>query len=163
MIDKKHVMQTMDWSKYDLPGWLEQFGAWQATAQRNQKTKNPIAVAMKEAKLKLKKKDIAKLMAYYFCDESIEEVRGKNKILCEITDDEARAVQRLILDVINNTDSEALLGWMDVIICRYFERHSWSKLQTPERTVMEAKYDIRCGLAVLHYRYPFIKYNKGHI
>lgn len=83
-------------------------------------------------------------MAYYFCDESIEEVRGNKKLLCEITDDAARAVQRLILDVINNTDSEALLEWMDVIICRYFERHSWSKLQTPERTVMEAKYDIRC-------------------
>ncbi len=50
---------------------------------------------MKEAKLKLKKKDIAKLMAYYFCDESIEKIRGKNKILCEITDDEARAVLSL--------------------------------------------------------------------
>lgn len=97
---------------------------------------------MKEAKLKLKKKDIAKLMVYYLCDESIEEVRGKNKILCEITDDEARAVQLLILDVINNIDSEALLEWMDVIIYRYFERHSWSKLQAPERTVMEAKYDM---------------------
>ncbi|MFL4393358.1 hypothetical protein RJ729_00725 [Acinetobacter pittii] len=90
-------------------------------------------------------------------------MRGKKKILCEITDDEARAVQRLILDIINNTDSEALLEWMDVIICRHFEGYSWSKLQTPERTVMEAKYDIRCGLAVLHYRYPFIKYNKGNI
>lgn len=87
----------------------------------------------------------------------------KKKILCEITDDEAIAVQRLILDVINNTDSEALLEWMDVIICRYFERHSWAKSQTPERTVMEAKYNIRCGLAVLHYPYPFIKYNKGHV
>lgn len=83
--------------------------------------------------------------------------------MCEITDDEARAVQRLILDVINNTDSEALPEWMDVIICRYFERHSWAKLQTQKSTVMEAKYDIRYGLAVLHYHYPFIKYNKGHI
>ncbi|MDA3557716.1 hypothetical protein MKL42_09445 [Acinetobacter sp. AOR15_HL] len=91
------------------------------------------------AKLKLKRKDIAKLMAYYFCDESIEEVRGNKKLLCEITDDAARAA---ILDVINNTDSEALLKWMEVIMCRYFERHSWSKLQTPERTVMEVKYDI---------------------
>ncbi len=72
-------------------------------------------------------------------------------------------MQRLILDVINNTDSEALLEWMDVIICRYLEGYSWSKLQKLERTVMEAKYDIRCGLAVLHYRYPFIKYNKGNI
>lgn len=105
----------------------------------------------------------AEKLSHYFCDESIEEVRGKNKILCEITDDEARAVQRLILDVINNTDSEALLEWLDVTICRYFQRHSWSKLQTPERTVMEAKYGIRCGLAVFRYRYPFIKCNKGHI
>jgi hypothetical protein len=105
----------------------------------------------------------AEKRSHYFCDESIEEIRGKNKILCEITDDEARAVQRLILDVINNIDSEALLEWLYVIICCYFERHSWPKLQTPERTVMEAKYDIRCELAVLHYRYPFIKYNKGYI
>lgn len=82
---------------------------------------------------------------------------------CDITDDEARAVQRLVLDVINGTDSEALLDWMQVIISRYFNDRSWAELETPDRIVMDAKYDVRCGLAVLHVRYPFIQYVKGTV
>lgn len=28
MIDKKHIRQTMDWSKYSIEGWLKQYGAF---------------------------------------------------------------------------------------------------------------------------------------
>ncbi|MFW1777583.1 hypothetical protein ACG9XQ_10765 [Acinetobacter baumannii] len=162
MIDKKHVMQMMDWSKYDLPEWLRQCGAWQQSCANGYRSSNPIAAAMKKAKVRISKNQRAKLIAYYLCDEEPPKTK-RNKVICQITDDEARAVQRLVLDVINGTDSEALLDWMEVIISRYFNNRSWSELETPDRTVMDAKYDVRCGLAVLHMRYPFIEYVKGRI
>ncbi|USP42182.1 hypothetical protein [Acinetobacter sp. XS-4] len=162
MIDKKHVMQTMDWSKYDLPGWLSQCGAWQRSCRNSYRSSNPIAVAMKKAKVRLSKAQRAKLIAYYLCEEEQPKIK-RHKMTCDITDNEARAIQRLVLDVINGTDSEALLDWMQVIISRYFNDRSWSQLETPDRTVMDAKYDVRCGLAVLHVRYPFIQYVKGTV
>ncbi|MDC4815651.1 hypothetical protein NQ815_18235, partial [Acinetobacter baumannii] len=112
--------------------------------------------------VRLNKNQRAKLIAYYLCDEELPKIK-RHKMSCDITDDEARAVQRLVLDVINGTDSEALLDWMQVIISRYFNDRSWAELETPDRTVMDAKYDVRCGLAALHVRYPFIQYVKGTV
>ncbi|MDC5023935.1 hypothetical protein OHW20_02590 [Acinetobacter baumannii] len=157
-----HIMQTVNWSKYDLPGWLRQCGAWQQSCKNSYSSNNPIAVAMKKAKVRLNKNQRAKLIAYYLCDEELPKIK-RHKMSCDITDDEARAVQRLVLDVINGTDSEALLDWMQVIISRYFNDRSWAELETPDRTVMDAKYDVRCGLAALHVRYPFIQYVKGTV
>lgn len=159
-----HIMQTVDWSKYELQGWLRQFGAWQNTAKGGYRSSNPIAVAMSKAKVRMSKQNKEKLIAYYMCDENFEEKpKIDRNICCEITDDEARAVQRLILDVLNGTDSEALVDWINVLISRYFHNRSWSELQTHTRTVMDAKYDVRCGLAVLHVKYPFIEYVKGTV
>lgn len=28
VIEKMHIMQAVDWSRFDLEGWLYQFGAW---------------------------------------------------------------------------------------------------------------------------------------
>ncbi|MDO7187308.1 hypothetical protein [Acinetobacter baumannii] len=157
-----HIMQAVNWSKYDLPGWLRQCGAWQRSCKNGYSTNNPIAVAMKKAKVRLNKNQRAKLIAYYLCDEELPKIK-RHKMSCDITDNEARAVQRLVLDVINGTDSEALLDWMQVIISRYFNDRSWAELETSDRTVMDAKYDVRCGLAALHVRYPFIQYVKGTV
>lgn len=33
MIDKKHLLNSMDWAKYTIDGWLEQFGAWCETVR----------------------------------------------------------------------------------------------------------------------------------
>ncbi|ADX92146.1 hypothetical protein J513_1827 [Acinetobacter baumannii 1397084] len=52
---------------------------------------------------------------------------------------------------------------MDAIIERYFNQKSWTQLVTPERTAMDAKYDVRCGLAALHNRYQFIRYKNGSV
>ncbi|MCY6411216.1 hypothetical protein QTA56_03560 [Acinetobacter sp. VNH17] len=158
-----HIMQTVDWSKYDLPDWLRQCGAWQRSCKGGKQAANPIAVAMQKAKVRLKKKDRAKLIAYYLCDTQELQQTAHHKVSCQITDDEARAVQRLVLDIINGTDSEATLEWMDTIIGRYFHDRSWAELETPDRTVMDAKYDVRCGLAALHVRYSFIRYVKGTV
>lgn len=158
-----HIMQTVDWSKYDLPDWLRQCGAWQRSCRSGQYSDSPIAIAMKKAQVRVKKKDRAKLIAYYLCDAQGVQQAIRHKVSCQITDDEARAVQRLVLDIINGTDSETTLEWMEVIISRYFHDRSWAELKTENRTVMDAKYDVRCGLAALHVRYSFIRYVKGTV
>ena len=118
---------------------------------------------MTRAKVKSFKADKGKLIAYYLCDENFKETPNTKKGTCEITDNEARAVQHLVLDVINGSDSEALLMWMDAIICRYFKLYSWAEMETDDRTVMDAKYDIRCGLAVLHVKHQHIRLTNGKI
>ena len=159
-----HIMQTVDWGKYDLPDWLRQCGAWQRSCRAGRYSDSPIAIAMKKAKVRVKKKDRAKLIAYYLCDTGTEnQAKRTGDVVCQINDNEARAVQRLVLDIINGTDSETTLEWMDVIISRYFHDRSWAELKTQERTAMDVKYDVRCGLAILHVKYPFIRYVKGTV
>ncbi|MCU4387977.1 hypothetical protein KTH40_10220 [Acinetobacter haemolyticus] len=158
----QHILQSVDWSKYNLPDWLRQCGAWQQSCSKGYDTSNPLSGAMQKAKVRLNKKDRAKLIAYYLCDEELKKTK-RHQMTCQISDDEARAVQRLVLDVINGTSSETLLDWMQIIISRYFNNRSWAELETPYRTVMDAKYDLRCGLAALHVRYPFIQYEKGTV
>jgi hypothetical protein len=155
------ITNTVDWSKYDLEGWLHQFGAWMNSVSGTcGKSINPIAVAMDEAVVKSK---VAKLtdeqkkeiIAAHFLNE-IKPKLTKTNVACQINDNEARAVQRLILDL--QGQSEIMDDWIDAIIDRYFYGNSWSRMRNENRTEHDAKQDVKCGLAVLHTRYNFIKY-----
>lgn len=155
----QHIMQAVDWSKYDLPEWLRQFGCWLGVYQDS--GKKIITLTMEKARLKLKGDERAEVIAQYICDNKFRDRPKRNKnAVCLISDDEARAVQKLVLDVINGTDSEIMLDWMQAIIDRYFSGFSWPAMVTPDRSLMDARSDVKCGLAVLHGRYTFIKYQK---
>lgn len=153
-VEKQHILQTVDWSRFDLEGWLYQFGAWmnnQYSEPRNQMIKT-----LKSKKLgKLKREQ---LIGRYMADLEYMETPRKAKMVCSINDNEARAVQRLILDM--QGQSEVLDEWLDAIIDRYFYGNSWAQMRTPKRTEMDAKYDVRCGLAALHSRYGFILFKR---
>jgi hypothetical protein len=156
-----HIMQTTDWTKYSLEEWLYQFGAWMySNSGTCGKSINPIAVAMDQAAKKRKQevKGKEQIMADWLCseDSTIPKSRGKG-IACEITDNEARAVQRLILDM--QGQSEILDEWLDAVIDRYFYGNPISALVNESRTLMDAKFDIKCGLAAIHTRYPFIAHS----
>ena len=161
MVKVQNIMQAIDWSKYSLEEWLYQFGAWMnSVSGACGKSINPIAVAMDQAVVKQK---IAKLteqqkkeiIAAHFFDTEKPKLTQSN-ITCLIDDNEARAVQRLILDM--QGQSEIMDEWMDAIICRYFYGNSWSQMVTPERSRYGAEQDVKCGLAALHCRYKFIEY-----
>jgi len=162
VVATQHILQAVDWSRFDLEGWLYQFGAWLYTnTSQSGKSVNPIAVAMDNAvKLKKYKKLSAeqklKIVAGYMLDEFEEPKPRKARLTCEIDDNEARAVQRLILDLQGH--SEVLDDWMDAVISRYFYSCSWSEMVTPERTQNDARSDVKCGLAALHSRYGYIKF-----
>lgn len=160
----QHILQTVDWSRFDLEGWLYQFGAWLYTnTSQSGKSINPIAVAMDNAvKLKKYKKLSAEqklmIVAGYMLDEFEQPKPRKTRLTCEINDNEARAVQRLILDL--QGQSEILDNWMDAVISRYFYSCSWPEMVTNKRSQMDARMDVKCGLAALHSRYNQIVYSK---
>ena len=171
MVKVQNIMQAVDWSKHSLEEWLYQFGAWMNSVSGVcGNSVNPIAVAMDQAVVKQK---IAKLteqqkkeiIATHFLDSEKPKLTRSN-ITCLIDDNEARAVQRLILDM--QGQSEIMDEWMDAIICRYFYGNSWSQMVKWEMNPVgdmvkmysenDARADVKCGLAALHCRYKFIEY-----
>ncbi|WP_312056863.1 hypothetical protein [Acinetobacter courvalinii] len=156
-----HIMQTVDWNRFSLEEWLYQFGAWMhSNSGTCGKSINPIAVAMDQAVVKRKKFKLGvrkqrQVIADYMISEQTT-IKGRGKVACEITDNEARAVQRLIIDM--QGTSEVLDEWLDAVIDRYFYGNPISALVNESRTLMDAKFDIKCGLAAIHARYPFIDF-----
>ena len=166
-----HIMQTTDWTKYSLEEWLYQFGAWMySNSGTCGKSINPIAVAMDQAVTKRKKfklgvKKKRQVIADFMTSEEQPKVSRKG-CTCEITDNEARAVQRLILDM--QGQSEVLDEWLDAVIDRYLYGNSWAEMvikvgrvdnPTILRTQHDAREDVRLGLAAMHCRYPFIRFD----
>lgn len=79
----------MNWNKYTLDGWLEQFGAWCDTAKHDEPT------TLSENTLYRLMVSTGFVRRLYHC-----------KIECEISDNEAMAVQNLLNDVIKRSDDE---------------------------------------------------------
>lgn len=153
-----HIMQTVDWTRFSLEEWLYQFGAWMhSNSGTCGKSINPIAVAMDQAvkKRKHQVKGKEQIIADWMVSEEGYR-QNRRKHTCEITDNEARAVQRLILDMQGKSD--VLDEWLDAVIDRYFYGNPISALVNESRTLMDAKFDIKCGLAAIHAKYPFIDF-----
>ncbi|HCQ9657292.1 TPA: hypothetical protein OMQ23_003929 [Acinetobacter baumannii] len=167
-----HIMQTTDWTKYSLEEWLYQFGAWMySNSGTCGKSINPIAVAMDQAVVKRKKfklgvKKKRQVVADYMLSEQEKPKVSRKGLTCEITDNEARAVQRLILDM--QGESFILDEWLDAVIDRYFYGNSWAEMVVTQMNPVgdmvvvysqnDARADVKCGLAAIHCRYSFIKY-----
>ena len=153
-----HIMQNVDWTRFSLEEWLYQFGAWMhSNSGTCGKSINPIAVAMDQAVKKRKQqvKGKEQIISDWIASDDVSKVKRKG-ITCEITDNEARAVQRLILDM--QGKSHVLDEWLDAVIDRYFYGNPISALVNESRTLMDAKFDIKCGLAAIHAKYPFIDF-----
>lgn len=168
VVNAKNIIQAVDWSKYDLESWLYQFGAWQNSVKGTcGKSLNPIAIAMDQAVIKRNKFKLDVKMKRQIISDAMNSQLDflpiKNHttkdIVCEIDDNEARAVQRLIIDM--QGQSEILDDWMDAIIDRYFYGNSWSKMVRENRSQVDSRMDVKCGLAALHSRYGFIRYKKS--
>lgn len=159
---QEHILQAVDWTRFDLEGWLYQFGAWMNSVSVTcGKSINPIAIAMGSAVKAQKYKKLTKAQQQQiivdYLTGDFEPPKIKNsRTCCQINDNEARAVQRLILDMLGQ--SEIMDDWMDAIIDRYFYGNSWAEMVTDERSQMDARMDVKCGLAALHCRYGFIGY-----
>ena len=171
MVKVQNIMQAVDWSKHSLEEWLYQFGAWMNSVSGVcGSSVNPIAVAMDQAVVKQRKFKLGvRKTRQIIADSMLSEEKPKltrSNITCLIDDNEARAVQRLILDM--QGQSEIMDEWMDAIICRYFYGNSWAQMvkwvMNPVGDMVktysenDARADVKCGLAALHCRYGFIEY-----
>ena len=121
---EKHILQEVDWSKFDLEGWLYQFGAWMNTVSGTcGKSINPIAIAMDNVAKKRKSKKLTKakegqIIIDYLIAENYSPKLKRTKVSCQINDNEARAIQRLILD---------LKGQSDVLECYCTKWGTWKR------------------------------------
>jgi hypothetical protein len=113
------------------------------------------AVVKRKQQKKLTEAEKSQIIANYFTSED-KPKRNRSSMVCQIDDNEARAVQKLILDIPGQ--SEILDDWMDAVISRYFYGNSWSQMVTENRSQNDARSDVKCGLAALHIRYGFIEY-----
>lgn len=97
-VAKKNVM---DWSKYTIDGWLEQFGAWCET------------VRMKGGDLP---DGLHINQIYWLMRESGKEMpKGKSYIRCEIDDFQADQVQGLLRSLLNSTNTDFITKF--ALIC----------------------------------------------
>ena len=161
-----HVMQAVNWKRFDLEEWLKQFGYWlkkpDYLAAKVQVSSNSAMIAglMGRAAFasdvpRLQTSMLPKAIVNYILDENPVRLRASQN-LCLIDDIEAKAVERLILD--SKGQSEILDDWLNAVVDKYFKGYSWPKMVTPNRSLMDARSDVKCGLAALHARYPFIKF-----
>lgn len=122
---------------------------------------NPIALtrdtAVKAKKIKkLNPDQLLQIIAEYLTRGYVPSKPRKTKIICKIDDNEARAAQRLVLDI--QGQSEILDDWMDAIIGCYFHSCSCSELVIDYRSQLDVRMGERSDLAALHSRYELIDY-----
>ena len=148
----QHILQAVDWSKYSTEDWFRQFGAWiNGDSERKQKFYKSIPTN------KLTKKQRTILLAQYLNDENFSEPRFYKGISCQINDNEARAFQRIILDL-RKCESEILQEWLDVIWCVYVDDTKLRKAAALfETSTIQIRQDMKCGLAFISGRYPNLK------
>ncbi|OTG97722.1 hypothetical protein [Acinetobacter sp. ANC 4973] len=63
---------------------------------------------------KLTQQQREELIVRYMSDENFREQCLRKGVACQITDNEARAFQRIVLDI-RQIDSEPLQEWMDAV------------------------------------------------
>ncbi|EXB48664.1 hypothetical protein J522_0239 [Acinetobacter baumannii 146457] len=149
---KLTIMQTTDWTKYSTEDWFRQFGAWiNGDSENRQKFYKCLP------KKKLSKKQRDELFAQYMSDESFKEPSYHKGVTCQITDNEARAFQRIILDL-RQHESEVLQEWLDVLWCVCVNNTKLRKAaEIFETSTIQIRQDMKCGLAFIAGRYPNLK------
>ncbi|WP_171492349.1 hypothetical protein [Acinetobacter nosocomialis] len=152
MAAQQHILQAVNWSKYSTEDWFRHFGAWiNGDSERKQKFYKSIPTK------KLTKKQREILLAQYLNDENFKEPSFHKGISCQINDNEARAFQRIILDL-RKYESEILQEWLDVIWCVYVDDTKLRKAAALfETSTIQIRQDMKCGLAFISGRYPNLK------
>lgn len=94
-------MHSVDWTRFDLEGWLYQFGAWCETA-RMKGGDLPDGLHINQI--------------YWLMREADKELpKGKSYIRCEINDFEADQVQGLLRSLLNSLNTDFITKF--ALIC----------------------------------------------
>ncbi|MEN5171494.1 hypothetical protein ABE427_01975 [Acinetobacter higginsii] len=138
-------IKTMDWSKYTIDGWLEQFGAWCET------------VRMKGGDLP---DGLHINQIYWLMREAGKEIpKSKSYIRCEIDEYEADQVQNLLRSIFNSkkVDYATKFALMCLVKCKV-ENRSLSKVaEITNQSKGQVNIVVNCARFYLSGRYNFLK------
>ena len=90
-------------------------------------------------------------------DENFKEPQLRRGVVCNISDNEARAFQRIILDI-RQIESESLQDWVDAVWQIFVENRKLREVaQMYETSTIQIRQDMKCALAFISGRYPNLK------
>ncbi|WP_336147103.1 hypothetical protein [Acinetobacter soli] len=151
------IMQTTDWSKFSFEGWCRQLGAW-----INGDNETMVMVVKTMPTKRITQKQREKLLAMYMADEQLKDrlcVQRKGTC-CELNDNEARAIQKLLIDL-QSIDDEIVQDWIGSIWWHYVMGESIRDIAKSNDTYgSQIQQDIKCGLAFIKSRYPHFVIDK---
>ncbi len=131
-------IETMDWSKYTIDGWLEQFGAWCETAR------------MKGGELP----DGLHINQIYWLIREADKTPRASKchITCEITDHEAGQVQALLRSVFKSEsiDYQAKYAVMCLVKHKVENRSLSAVAQITNQSKAQVNIEVNCARFFLH-------------
>lgn len=144
------IMQTTDWSKFSFEGWCRQLGAW-----INGDNETMVMVVKTMPTKRITQKQRERLLAMYMADEQLKDrlcVQRKGTC-CELNDNEARAIQRLIMDI-QLVEDDILQDWVSSIWSHYVMGNSLRDIaKSNDTSVNQIRQDLKCGLAYIKSRH----------
>ncbi|MCU4623980.1 MULTISPECIES: hypothetical protein [Acinetobacter] len=132
--------QVMDWAKYTIDGWLEQFGAWCET-ERMRGGDYPDGLHINQI--------------YWLMREAGKEMpKGKAYIRCEISDYEADQVQALLRGIFQSesVDFTAKYAVMCLVKHKVENRSHKAVGALTNQGETQARMMINCGRHFIHAR-----------
>lgn len=149
------IMQTTDWSKFSFEGWCRQLGAW-----INGDNETMVMVVKTMPTKRITQKQRERLLAMYMADEQLKDrlcVQRKGTC-CELNDNEARAIQRLIMDI-QLVEDEILQDWVSSIWSHHVMGNSLRDIaKSSDTSVNQIRQDLKCGLAYIKSRYSYFTF-----
>lgn len=154
---QQHILQAVDWSRFSFEEWCRQLGAW-----LNGDTETMVKIVKTMPTKRITQKQREKLMAMYMSDENLKDrlcIRRKGTC-CELNDNEARAIHRLMLDL-QSIEDEVVQEWIGAIWWHYVMGESIRDIAKSNETYgSQIQQDIKCGLAFIKSRYPHFQFDK---
>lgn len=149
------IMQAVDWKKYSFEEWCRQLGAW-----INGDNETMVRVVKTMPTKHITQQQREKLLAMYMNDAELKDrlcVRRKGTC-CELDNNEARAIQRLFLDI-QLIEDEVLQEWLSSIWSHFVMGNSLRNIASScEIPVNQIRQDLKCGLAFIKSRYPHFNF-----
>lgn len=148
------IMQATNWAKFSFEDWLRQFGAWM-----NGDNETMVMVVKTMPTKRITQEQREKLLAMYMNDAKLKyrlcvQRRGT---CCQIDNNEARAIHKLILDI-QAINDEIVQEWVSALWSHYVMGNSLRDIaESNDTSVLQIRQDIKCGLAFIKSRYPRFK------
>ena len=148
------IMQATNWAKFSFEDWLRQFGAWM-----NGDSETMVIVVKTMPTKRITQEQREKLLAMYMQDEKLKErlCVQRRGTCCQIDNNEARAIHKLILDI-QAINDEIVQEWVSALWSHYVMGNSLRDIaENYDTSVLQIRQDIKCGLAFIKSRYPRFK------